>query len=30
MEKNEALQLVQKWLEGRGGVPFSERAGVIK
>ena len=28
MEKNEALQLVQKRLGGRGGgVPFSEKAG---
>ena len=30
-EKNEARQLVQKWLEGSGGgVGFSEKAGVIK
>ena len=29
--KNEARQLVQKWLEARGeGAPFSEKAGVIE
>ena len=30
-KRNEARQLIQKWLESRGGgVPFSEKAEVIK